>query len=174
MSQSLAKIILHIVFSTKQRKPWLRDETLRNELYAYLATVLRNIQCPAIIINGVEDHLHVLCLLSRMVRVMDLIKEAKTETSKWIKKVRAAQLRSHGKPGMGPFRSVNRTLRKSGHTFRTKLNITAGYRFRTSSASFVVGMVLNATNVTRGIRATPAGLWFVARLGDPGFHPGLA
>ncbi len=86
MSQSLSKIILHSVFSTKLRTPWLRNEQLRNELYAYMATILTNIECPAILINGVEDHIHILSLLSRKIRVMDLIKEAKTETSKWIKK----------------------------------------------------------------------------------------
>ena len=56
MSQSLAKITLHIVDSTKRRKPWLRNETLPNELDAYMATVLRNIQCPAIVVNGDERY----------------------------------------------------------------------------------------------------------------------
>ena len=87
MPQSLSKVTLHITFSTKNRKPWLRDPTLRTELYAYMATILRdNVDSPAIIINGVEEHIHALVILSRKYAIMDVIKEAKTETNKWIKR----------------------------------------------------------------------------------------
>ena len=87
MSQSVAKVAIHIVFSTKHRKPWLRNRDLCNELYAYMATILRdNVDSPVIIINGVEDHIHGLCLLSRKFAIMKVIQEAKTETSKWLKK----------------------------------------------------------------------------------------
>src|SRR3972149_6678420 len=81
MSQSLAKVVVHIVYSTKHRQPWLHDPVLRSELYAYNATVLKqDVDSPAILINGVEDHIHVLCLLSRKFAIMDVIKESKTET----------------------------------------------------------------------------------------------
>jgi REP-associated tyrosine transposase len=87
MPQSLAKVIVHIVYSTKHRQPWLHDPTLRSELYAYNATILKKeVDSPAILINGVEDHIHILCLLSRKFAIMDVIKKSKTETSKWIKK----------------------------------------------------------------------------------------
>jgi len=87
MPQSIAKVAIHFVFSTKMRKPWLRGSNLRDELYAYMATILRNnVDSPAIIINGVEDHVHALCLLSRKFAIMKVIQEAKTETSKWLKK----------------------------------------------------------------------------------------
>ncbi len=42
--------------------------------------------CPVILINGVEDHVHILCVLSRKFSIMDVIKKSKTETSKWLKK----------------------------------------------------------------------------------------
>jgi len=87
MPQSLAKVIVHIVYSTRHRKPWLDDPGLRSELYAYNATILKEeVDSPAILINGVEDHVHILCLLSRKFAIMDVIKTSKTETSKWIKK----------------------------------------------------------------------------------------
>ena len=87
MSQSVARVPLHIVFSTKEREPWLQNPNLRNDLYAYMATVLKNdVDSPALIINGVADHVHILCLLSRKFAIMKVIQEAKTETSKWIKK----------------------------------------------------------------------------------------
>lgn len=87
MPQSLSKVLVHVVYSTKGRKPWLKDPALRKELYAYKAKILRDsVDSPALIINGVEDHVHMLCLLSRKFAIMSVIEEAKTETSKWLKK----------------------------------------------------------------------------------------
>lgn len=87
MPQSLAKVTVHIVYSTKNREPWLRDPDFRTELYAYNATVLKNdVDSPTILINGIEDHIHILCQLSRKFPIMNVIKASKTETSKWIKK----------------------------------------------------------------------------------------
>ena len=80
MPQSLAQIYIHMVFSTKNRTPWLRDSGLRDELYAYMATILRdNVDSPALIINGVEDHIHALVRFSRRFAVMKVMQEAKTE-----------------------------------------------------------------------------------------------
>ncbi len=74
MPQSLAKVIVHIVYSTKHRKPSLKDPRIRSELYAYNATILKEeVDSPAILINGLEDHIHMLCLLSRKFAVMDVI-----------------------------------------------------------------------------------------------------
>jgi REP element-mobilizing transposase RayT len=87
MSQSLARLIVHIVYSTKHHYPWLKDAALRAQLYAYNAAVLRrDVDSPAILINGTEDHIHILCTLSRRFAVMDVIKKSKTETSRWLKK----------------------------------------------------------------------------------------
>jgi len=87
MAQSLAQIYVHIVFSTKDRKPWLRDDGVRDQLDAYMATILRdNVDSPALIINGVEDHVQALVRLSRKFPVMKVIQESKVETSKWLKR----------------------------------------------------------------------------------------
>jgi len=87
MPQSLAKVHVHIVYSTKNREPWLQDRAIRAELYAYNASILSDgMGCPVNLINGVEDHIHILCLLSRKVAIMDMIKRSKTETSKWLKR----------------------------------------------------------------------------------------
>jgi len=76
-----------LVYSTKNRKPWLRDRHLCDELYAYMAMILRdNVDSRAIIINGVEDHIHILCLLSRRFAIMKVVEESKKETTKWLKK----------------------------------------------------------------------------------------
>ena len=85
MPQSLARVVLHVVFSTKNRIPFLRDAEVRARMHAYMAGVLQNIGCEPILINGVEDHVHILCNLSRTVSIAQLVEEAKKATSKWTK-----------------------------------------------------------------------------------------
>lgn len=84
MSQSLAKIYVHIVFSTKQREA-LIDEEIGSELYKYLNTVLLAIGSSAVNIGGMPDHVHVLTQLSKTHSLSDHIEEIKKRTSKWIK-----------------------------------------------------------------------------------------
>ena len=84
MAQSLSDIILHIVFSTKDRNPWI-DTAIQSELNSYICTVSRNLECPVIQVNGVEDHIHILLLLSRTITVSKLINELKSNSSRWIK-----------------------------------------------------------------------------------------
>jgi putative transposase len=93
MPQSLSNVLVHIVYSTKHRTPWLKDANLRSELYAYNAMILKDhVDSPALLIGGVEDHIHLLTLLSRKTALMEVIQQSKTETSKWLK-TQGAQLR---------------------------------------------------------------------------------
>ena len=85
---------------------------LRAELYAYMATILRQFECPAIVINGTEDHVHVLCLLSRKTRIMDLFKDGKTETSKWIKRHRRGNAGFAWQAGYGVFSVSESNIRQ--------------------------------------------------------------
>jgi REP element-mobilizing transposase RayT len=85
MSQSLAKILVHTIFSTKDRRPFLRDKLLREELHRYLGGVLINHDCQPIIIGGVEDHVHILSTLSRTCEASEMIKELKRGSSLWAK-----------------------------------------------------------------------------------------
>ncbi|MGE0610442.1 MAG: IS200/IS605 family transposase [Pirellulales bacterium] len=86
MSQSLTRIFVHIVYSTKERKRFLIDEGFRQRVHAYLAGICQNLDCPAIIVGGVEDHVHVLCRFGKTIEVARLIRELKRESSKWIKR----------------------------------------------------------------------------------------
>ena len=87
MPQSVARVALHLVYSTKNRVPLLKSGEIRQQLYAYIATILKEqVDSPAIIIGGVEDHIHILCSLSRKYPIMKLIEESKKESTKWLKK----------------------------------------------------------------------------------------
>src|SRR5215207_8086085 len=85
MPQSLAKILVHTVFSTKDRRPFLRDPALRDEMHHYLGGILSNLGCQPIIGGGVEDHVHLLCALGRTCCPSDMVKEVKRGSSLWIK-----------------------------------------------------------------------------------------
>ncbi|MCH8979931.1 MAG: IS200/IS605 family transposase [Armatimonadetes bacterium] len=84
MPQSLSNILLHLVFSTKDRMPWLSRE-IRDELYPYLGAVLRNFGCTPLQIGGVEDHVHILFVLARTTSVAQVVEKTKTSSSKWTK-----------------------------------------------------------------------------------------
>ena len=103
MSQSLAQIYLHLVFSTKNRAAFLQDKASRERLHAYLAGTCRNLGCPSLIVGGVEDHIHILCRFSKTITVADLIKELKRESSKWIKRETPALAMFAWQNGYGAF-----------------------------------------------------------------------
>jgi putative transposase len=84
MPQSIANVVVHLVFSTKGRRPFLRDEE-RNRLHAYIAGGLENHDSPMIEINSVRDHVHVLFAHSRNHAMAKIVEHIKVSSSKWIK-----------------------------------------------------------------------------------------
>ena len=84
MPQSLSLLLVHIVFSTKDRRPWLND-TVRPGLHAYLATVARDHQCDCFRVGGVADHVHLAVRLHSTITLAELIEALKTSSSKWLK-----------------------------------------------------------------------------------------
>ena len=60
MAQSLSGLWTHLIFSTKNRFPFLSETTIRTDMHAYLAKMLRDQDCETLIVNGVEDRWSVL------------------------------------------------------------------------------------------------------------------
>jgi putative transposase len=85
MPQSLAQIYVHLVFSTKDRMPYLQEKRIREELHDYLGGTCNELGCPIIRVGGTPDHVHLLCRLGRTLSVAQLIMELKRESSKWTK-----------------------------------------------------------------------------------------
>jgi REP element-mobilizing transposase RayT len=84
MPQSLSNVIIHAIFSTKDRVP-LIAAAVRPSLHAYLATVARNAGCECYRAGGVSDHVHLALRLARTITMAALIEELKTSSSKWLK-----------------------------------------------------------------------------------------
>jgi len=84
MPQSLSKLLVHLVTSTKDRRPLLTP-TICPELYAYIAAIIKACDCHAVKIGGVGDHIHILLALSKNYAVSKIVEEFKKSSSKWIK-----------------------------------------------------------------------------------------
>jgi putative transposase len=84
MPQSLSFVLLHVIFSTKDRKAFLKPD-VRSHVHAYLATVARNAGCEAYRVGGIEDHVHLAIRLSRTITIAKLVETLKTSSSKSIK-----------------------------------------------------------------------------------------
>jgi len=83
MAQSLAKIVIHVVFSTKNREPAL-STAIRNDLFAYIVGILDSLNCVVLAINGMEDHVHSLILMSKTVSLSKMMEEMKGGSSRWL------------------------------------------------------------------------------------------
>ena len=103
MPQSLSQIYVHIVFSTKNRQPFLVDQSIREEMQKYLGGTCKNLDCPVLRVGGVADHVHVLCRLGKTMSMARLVKELKRESSKWAKTKAGALADFYGQNGYGAF-----------------------------------------------------------------------
>ena len=84
MPQSLAKILVHVIFSTKHRKDTIPAQT-RPLLHAYISGILKNVRSPSISTGGTGDHIHALLSLARTSTIADVVEEIKKSSSKWMK-----------------------------------------------------------------------------------------
>ena len=100
MPQSLSRITLHLVFSTKNRRRVFRLAMMREAVAGYITGVLKNQECPLIRIGVVTDHLHILYVQARTRTVADVVAAVKRESSSWIKK----QEWAHFNPDFAQFR----------------------------------------------------------------------
>jgi REP element-mobilizing transposase RayT len=102
MAQSLSSILIHLIFSTKNREPFI-TEAVEPELHPYMAKIFRELKSPSLAINGTSDHVHILFSLGRTIAIADLIQEVKTQSSKWIKTNGAEFSSFHWQRGYGAF-----------------------------------------------------------------------
>jgi putative transposase len=103
MSQSLSKIWTHLIFSTKERYPFLSDETVRRDMHAYLASILKANHCPTLIVGGVGDHVHSLFVLSKNHSIAGIVWAIKRGSSKWVKGQAPNLRKFHWQEGYGAF-----------------------------------------------------------------------
>ena len=102
MAQSLSKVVLHIIFSTKDRESWL-DSDVRPRMHAYLAAVCRDLGAQLVRVGGVADHVHIVTTLPRTLSQAQMIERIKKVSSKWIKTLDARYRGFFWQRGYGAF-----------------------------------------------------------------------
>jgi REP element-mobilizing transposase RayT len=102
MPQSLSKVIVHIIFTTKDREPWL-DREVRPRMHAYIATICRDLGAEFVRVGGVADHVHIVSTLPRTGSQARFIEQIKKPSSKWIKALDARYRGFFWQRGYGAF-----------------------------------------------------------------------
>src|SRR5437870_7208244 len=123
MPQSLSAVYIHLVFSTKNRQPFLRDLDIRTRLHAQLGGISKTLGCAPILTGGIEDHVHMLARLSRTITQAEWVKELKRVSNRWLKD--EYQMRDFEWQVVMPIsRLVNPIWSKSSSTLLIKNSIT--------------------------------------------------
>ena len=112
MPQSLAKILIHLVFSTKGRSPLLPEEPFV-ELHKYARGIFKDQKCHMIEMNNVADHVHIQFGLHRTEALSDVVMHVKKGTSKWLKEQSAAFCNFDWQDGYGAY-SLGQSQRADG------------------------------------------------------------
>ena len=105
MPQSLSQVYIHITFSTKNRVPVI-DDAIKPRLFEYLGGICKRLECQVLQVGGHDDHIHILCMLSKKITQIKLMEEVKKSSSKWIKTVDEKYRNFYWQNGYGIF-SVN-------------------------------------------------------------------
>jgi REP element-mobilizing transposase RayT len=102
MAQTLTRLLVHIVFSTKDRVPLIAPE-LEPKLFRYLGGICRNLESPLLACGGTADHVHLLVSQSKNIALAPLVMTVKKETSKWLKSQPEGNSRFKWQEGYGGF-----------------------------------------------------------------------
>ncbi|MDP6113946.1 MAG: IS200/IS605 family transposase [Planctomycetota bacterium] len=102
MPQSLTRLYAHLIFGTKNRHPFL-DEEIRPRVHAYLATIIRDMDSPYVVVGGVSDHVHILFDMGKMHAPVKFVEQVKRESSKFVKTLGAKYKSFFWQRGYGMF-----------------------------------------------------------------------
>jgi REP element-mobilizing transposase RayT len=144
MPQSLSAVYIHLVFSTKGRRPFLRDIEIRTALHSYLGGISKQLGCAPIVTGGIEDHVHLLARMSRTVTQAEWSRSSSaSQTCGSRNNIRFAIL--IGREGTRTFQSVRRTLIRSRSTSNISRSIITDLGFRMNCAAFCGNIMSNGT-----------------------------
>ena len=84
MAHTFTSLFTHLIFSTKQRAPILRTD-IRPRLFDYMGGMIRNMDGTSVLINGTEDHVHILTVMPSTKALSDFMRDLKGDSSGWAK-----------------------------------------------------------------------------------------
>ena len=150
MPQSLSRILIHLVFSTKNREPFITPE-IEPELHPYLATIFQECKSPSLLVGGMPDHIHALFALSRTASVAEIVEDVKTSSSKWIRKKGNEFHNFHWQAGYGAFSVGQSNLQKVKDYIANQKSIIVEAPFKMNTALCSRSMKWNMTKDMCGI-----------------------
>src|SRR5439155_23998362 len=154
MGHTFTHLLTHIIFSTKGRVPYLRVEA-RDDVFAYMGGIIREIGGAALIIGGTVDHVHLLTKLRASIALADVLEVVKTNSSRWIDK--QCYIRSlAGNRVMRRSVSATRMQKECVNTSPTRSNITERFRFRKNWSPFGTNTTSDTIHVTSANEASSA------------------
>ncbi len=116
MSHTYSRVLVHVVFSTKNHIQLLQAKDLRKRLHSYFAGIIKDQFGYALAVDGVADHVHMLVDLDMTVAIADMINKVKTRTSKWLNRNFQLPVRFSWQIGYGAF-SVSESLSAKAVTY---------------------------------------------------------
>ncbi len=119
MPQSFTKLYAHLIFSTKNRQPFL-DEQIRIRVHGYLATIIRNLDSPYVVVGGVADHVHILFDMGKFHTPLEFVEQVKRESSKFVKTLGADYKNFYWQRGYGIFSVSPTHLSNAEHYVRNQ------------------------------------------------------
>ena len=102
MAQSLSKVFVHIIYHVKTTSVKIREED-ENELYAFIGDVIKSNDSIPIVMNGMDDHVHILLVISKNIALAKLVQEIKGKSSRWIKELHPYYKNFSWQKGYGSF-----------------------------------------------------------------------
>jgi len=154
MPQSLSLVIVHFVWSTKERYPFINEES-RKSLHSYLATLCQDLGCHCFEVDGTTDHVHVATTLPRTLSQADLVEDAKRSPRNgsrrkgvlvWPKSSPGSEVTRHSQSARA---SYNRSCdRFKGRKYTTHVSAS-----RTSTENCSSAMGWSLTSATSGTSA---------------------
>jgi putative transposase len=155
MSHSHVCCLVHVVFATAERRPFIRDE-IRERLHGYLTGIARENEIQVLAVGGTADHVHLLISLPRTISIAKAVQLLKSESSKWIHESFRDQEPLRGRKGTERFRSVFRKRRRRSNiswlksdTINRSASRTNSRNFFPSTASTRIPAVPNGTGYNR-------------------------
>ena len=153
MPQSLSAVYIHLVFSTKERLPYLKDEKLQEDLHAYLGETSKRLDCPPIRVGGVEDHVHLLARFGRTITQADWVKELKRVSNLWLK-TEGGLYEFQWQAGYADFSVSASNLEHVKQYIENQRNTIDELTFRTRCENYFADIAWNGMSATYGIDAT--------------------
>jgi len=102
MPRTYTNLLTHIIFSTKQRQPFINTD-IKPRFHSYIGGIVRELHGVAYNVGGVADHVHLLVSLPPTLSVSDAVRTIKTNSSKWIKQQGGAHSNFEWQNGYGAF-----------------------------------------------------------------------